>query len=102
MNHGALTHEEARAAILYRMEASRAALLAANALSAQDARQRRSVLTGPVGVVTALGATPRVGLLLALCVAAIAFGPRRAIAVASRSALTAWLAGSVKRLSNIG
>jgi hypothetical protein len=97
MSHGALTHEEMLSAILLRMEVSREALLAVNSVSAQDSRQRRNVLAGPV---TALGATPRVGLVLALCVAAIAFGPRRTIMIAGRSALTAWLAGSVRKLSS--
>jgi hypothetical protein len=100
MSHGALTHEEMLSAILLRMEVSREALLAVNSVSAQDSRQRRNVLAGPVGVVTALGETPRVGLVLALCVAAIAFGPRRTIMIAGRSALTAWLAGSVRKLSS--
>jgi hypothetical protein len=89
MSHGALTHEEMLSAILLRMEVSREALLAVNSVSAQDSRQRRNVLAGPVGVVTALGATPRVGL-----------GPRRTIMIAGRSALTAWLAGSVRKLSS--
>jgi hypothetical protein len=100
MSHGALTHEETLSAILYRMEASRTALVAANSMYAQQSRQRKSVLTGPLSVVTTLEAAPRVALVLALCVAAIAFGPRRTIAIATRSALTAWLAGSVKKLSS--
>ncbi len=99
MSHRPLTHEEMLAAILLRMEVSREALLAGNSVSAHDSRQQRNGFAGPVGVVTALGATPRVGLVLALCVAAIAFGPRRTIAIAGRSALTAWLVGSVRKLS---
>jgi hypothetical protein len=100
MSHGALTHEEMLSAILLRMETSREALVAANSLAAQNSRQRRNVLAGPLSVVTVLGATPRVGLVLALCVAAIAFGPRRTIAIAGRSALTAWLARSVRKLTS--
>ncbi|MGF6721190.1 hypothetical protein P3T43_000531 [Paraburkholderia sp. GAS41] len=102
MNHGSLSHEDARAVILLRMEASRAALLATRALPAQDSGQRRGAFTGAVSVASAFKTAPRVGLLLALCVAAVAFGPRRAITVAARSALTAWLAGSARKLASGG
>lgn len=102
MNHGSLSHADARAVILLRMEVSREALLATRALPAQDSGRRRGALTGAVSVASAFGAAPHVGLLLALCVAAVAFGPRRAITVAGRSALTAWLAASARKLANSG
>ena len=49
MSHGSLSHEDARAVILLRMEVSREALLATRALPAQDSGRRRGALAGAGG-----------------------------------------------------
>jgi hypothetical protein len=47
---------------------------------------------------TSLADAPRVTLLLALCVGAIAFGPRRTLGIVGRSGITALLAGAARKV----
>lgn len=90
-------HEEAEAAILARMAASRAALLEANSppTGVSVARRQTSL---PATFVSAIAETPRVATLLALCVGAIILGPRRTLAIAGRSGAAAWVGSSVRKL----
>ncbi|PRX32919.1 hypothetical protein B0G75_103146 [Paraburkholderia sp. BL18I3N2] len=91
------TNRERESAILARMAESRAALLAANCtpLSAPAVHGRSR--SPAVGLVASLADAPRVTLLLALCAGAIVLGPRRTIGIVSRSGITAWLGGTVRK-----
>jgi|1186.fasta_scaffold1206579_2 hypothetical protein len=89
--------DEAEAAILARMAASRAALLEANRTTAGVSAARRQTSL-PATFVSAIAETPRVATLLALGVGAIILGPRRTLAIAGRSGAAAWVGSSVRRL----
>ena len=89
--------EEAEAAILARMAASRAALLEANSPPPGVSVVRRQTSL-PATFVSAIAETPRVATLLALCVGAIILGPRRTLAIAGRSGAAAWVGSSVRKL----
>lgn len=93
-------NKEAQAAILLRMADTRAALLAANhappSLPVVHGQGRSQAAT----VMSALADAPRVTLVLALCVGAIVFGPRRTVGIVGRSGLTAWLAGTARKVAN--
>lgn len=93
-------NKDAQAVILLRMADTRAALLAANKAPPSVPAvhgQRRSQATA---LMSALSETPRVTLLLALCVGAIVLGPRRTIGIMGRSGLTAWLAGTARKMAS--
>lgn len=90
---------ETETAILLRMSASREALLAANSAPSLTAPVRpQSQRHAASTLIASLAAAPRVALVLALCVGAVVLGPRRAIGIAGRSGITAWLAGTVRNV----
>ncbi|MFM0624626.1 hypothetical protein [Paraburkholderia xenovorans] len=92
------TNREAETAILLRMAASRTALLAAYNTSPSVPAVRGQTPFSAAGLIASLADAPRVTLLLALCVGAIVLGPRRTIIIASRSGITAWLGGTVRKV----
>ena len=85
------TAEEVETAILLRMAASREALLIANSGPPRVPAESRQTQSAEASMASTLAGAPRVTLLLALCVGAIVLGPRRAVGIASRSGITAWL-----------
>jgi hypothetical protein len=88
------------AAILDRMAASRAALLAVN-MSLTPASATRGLAGRSVSAAfDTVKEAPRVTLLLALCMSAIVLGPRRATGIALRSGATAWIGSSAQKLMN--
>jgi hypothetical protein len=89
---------EAETAILLRMAASRAALLAANSALRSVPAVPGQTRAPAVGLIASLATAPRVTLLVALCIGAIVLGPRRTIGIASRSGITAWLGGTVRKV----
>lgn len=89
--------DDAEAAILARMAASRAALLVANSTPTGVSVARRQTSL-PASFVSAIAQTPRVATLLALGVGAIILGPRRTLAIAGRSGAAAWVGSSVRKL----
>ncbi|MEA3085059.1 MAG: hypothetical protein QOC89_2756 [Paraburkholderia sp.] len=92
------TSREAETALLLRMAESRTALLAANSTPSSVPAVHGQTRPPAVGLIASLADAPRVTLLLALCVGAIVLGPRRAIVIASRSGVTAWLGGTVRKV----
>ncbi|MCC8392183.1 hypothetical protein LJ656_06240 [Paraburkholderia sp. MMS20-SJTR3] len=90
------THEVARVAVLERMEASRHALLLANRALALPG-PRSPVRTSAVNVISSLAEVPHVTTVLAVMLGVLVLGPRRALSIASRSGLSAWIARSVRR-----
>ncbi|MFM0512830.1 hypothetical protein [Paraburkholderia sp. RL17-373-BIF-A] len=92
------TNSEAEAAILLRMAESRTALLAANSTPSSVPAVHGQTRPPAVGLIASLADAPRVTLLLALCVGAIVLGPRRTIGIVSRSGITAWLGGTVRKV----
>ncbi|MGF6962247.1 hypothetical protein QFZ97_008203 [Paraburkholderia youngii] len=96
MNPRHHAHELARPIVLERMEVSRTALVVANRTVALPAAP-----TGPrsssSNVLAALAEAPRVALLLALVVGAIALRSRRKVTIAGRAGATAWIARNVRR-----
>ena len=96
MNHGR-TSREAQAAILLRMAASREALLVANRAPSAVPAVRGQTRSAAASMVTSLAEAPRVTLLLALFVGAIVLGPRRTVAIAGRSGITAWLSVAARK-----
>jgi len=92
------TNRGAETAILLRMAESRIALLAANSTPPSVPAVHGQTRSPAVGLIASLADAPRVTLLLALCVGAIVLGPRRAIVIASRSGVTAWLGGTVRKV----
>ena len=96
MNHR--TPNEAETAILLRMAASRAALLAANSAPPSVPAVPGQIRSPVTSFIASLKDAPRVTLLLALCVGAIVLGPRRATGIASRSGIAAWLGGTVRKV----
>lgn len=76
MNHRALTYQELQAAILARMSATRARLLAGNAVNAAGSSLTKKS-SSTVGLLKALVNAPHVVLLLALCIGGLMFVPRR-------------------------
>ncbi|KAA1007680.1 hypothetical protein FVF58_23450 [Paraburkholderia panacisoli] len=94
----ALTCKEAEAAILARMAASRVALLEANSTPTDVSVARRQIRLPAASFVGAMTQAPRVTAVLALCVGAIILGPRRTVAIASRSGIAAWVGSSVRKL----
>lgn len=93
----ASTDREAETAILLRMAASRAALLAANSTPSSVPAVHGRTRSPAVDVIASLADAPRVTLLVALCVGAIVLGPRRTIGIASRSGITAFLGSTVRK-----
>ncbi|WP_042328583.1 hypothetical protein [Paraburkholderia ginsengisoli] len=96
MNHGR-NNGEAQAAILLRMAESREALLAANRPPPSVPVVRGQAQSSVTSVMASLAETPRVTLLLALCVGAIVLGPRRTVGIVSRSGITAWLGVAARK-----
>jgi hypothetical protein len=94
----ALTCEEAETAILARMAASRVALLEANSTPTDVSVARRQTRLSAASVVGAMTEAPRVTVLLAICVGVIVLGPRRTVAIVSRSGVAAWVGSSVRKL----
>ncbi|WP_240975366.1 hypothetical protein [Paraburkholderia aromaticivorans] len=97
MNRASI-NREAETAILLRMAESRTALLAANSTSPSVPAVGGQTPFSAAGLIVSLADAPRVTLLLALCVGAIVLGPRRTIIIASRSGITAWLRGTVRKV----
>ena len=91
-------NRDAEAAILLRMAESRAALLAANSTPPSVPAAHGQTRSSAVGLIASLADAPHVTLLLALCVGAIVLGPGRAIVIASRSGIAAWLGGTVRKI----
>jgi hypothetical protein len=56
-----------------------------------------SVRSSAVNVVSSLAEVPHVTTVLAVLIGALVLGPRRALSIASRSGLSAWIARSVRR-----
>jgi hypothetical protein len=98
MKHNARSYSEAQAAILRRMEASRAALLAANAVAARTLTSDGRASSSPASIIAALVKAPNVTLLLAVCIGGIVLGPGRTLGVVSRSGLTALIGRNVRQL----
>jgi hypothetical protein len=92
------TNRDFEAAILLRMAASRAALLAANRAAPSVPAVHGQTRSPAVGLLASLADAPRVTLLLAFCVGAIVLGPRRTIVIVSRSGITAWLGGTARKV----
>lgn len=82
---------------MLRMAASREALLLANSTPPSGAALRPQPRSHAASLVASLADAPRVTLLLALCVGAIVLGPRRTIAIVSRSGITAWVGLVVRK-----
>jgi hypothetical protein len=97
MNH-APGDDETETAILLRMAASRAALLAANSTPPSVPAVHGQMRSPAAGLIASLADAPRVTLLLALCVSAIVLGPGRTIGIASRSGIAAWLGDTVRKV----
>lgn len=90
---------KAETEILTRMAASRAALLVANHTVLLSVPVSRGQTRPPAaGLMASLADAPRVTLLLALCVGAIALGPRRTLRIVGRSGITALLAGAARKV----
>ena len=87
----------AESAILLRMAASRAELLVANSTSPSVPAVHGLAQSPAAGLVNSLARAPRVTLLLALGVGAVVLGPRRTLAIVSRSGIAAWLGGTVRK-----
>jgi hypothetical protein len=96
MNRGR-NSKEAQSAILLRMAESREALLIANRTPPSVPAVRGQGRSSAASVVATLSETPRVTLLLALCVAAIVLGPRRTVGIVGRSGITAWLSVAARK-----
>ncbi|MFM0557927.1 hypothetical protein P0D69_44450 [Paraburkholderia sediminicola] len=92
------TNRDAETAMLLRMAESRTALLAANSTPPSVPAAHGQTRSSAVGLIASLADAPRVTLLLAFCVGAIVLGPRRTIVIASRSGITAWLGGTVRKV----
>jgi hypothetical protein len=90
---------KAETEILTRMAASRAALLVANhpARPSVPVSRGQTRLPAP-SLMTSLADAPRVTLLMALCVSAIAFGPRRTLRIAGRWGITTLLAAAARKV----
>jgi len=89
-----------QAAILARMAATRAELLAANHVTALVARARRgtssvNVQQGPIFL-----QTPYAGLIAAALVASALLGPRQLVRAAARQGLLPWMVSSTKAILN--
>lgn len=97
MSQQLTVHKELEATLLARMAVSRAALIEANRAVACPAT-RAATRGSAINVVTSLVEAPHVTLLVALVAGGIILGPRRTIAIASRSGLTAWIARNVRQL----
>jgi hypothetical protein len=96
MKHDAAAiHAEKRADILERMAISRSQLLATRAPQSSLPRLPRSPGRA-VEIAGALRDAPRVSMLLAMCVGALVFGPRRMLMMAARSAAAALIAKTVR------
>jgi hypothetical protein len=98
MTHNAQSYREAQAGILRRMEASRAALLAANCRAARSFTSDGKASASPGNIIAALVEAPNVALLLAVCIGGIVLGPRRTLGVVSRAGLTAWIGRNIRQL----
>lgn len=96
----AIDNKEAQAAILLRMADTRAALLAANNAPPALPVAQGQMRTQATALMSALAEAPRVTLVLALCVGAVVFGPRRTIGIVGRSGLTAWLSGTARKMAS--
>jgi len=92
------TNTPAETAILARMAESRVALLAANSTPPAVPGGHKQSRSSASSLMASLAAAPRVTLVLALCVGAIVLGPRRTIGIVSRSGITAWLGGTVRKV----
>jgi hypothetical protein len=90
---------KAESEILTRMAASRAALLVANHTAPASVPVSRGRSRPPAAsLMTSLADAPRVTLLLALCIGAIALGPHRTLRIVGRAGITAWLAGTARKV----
>lgn len=90
--------KEVETAILTRMAASRVALLTANGPTPSVSIVRGQTRLRATGFLASLAEAPRVTLLLALCIGAIALGPRKTIRIVARSGITALLAGAARKV----
>lgn len=98
MNHRARLRRELEAAVLTRMELTRAQLLAANVglrLGEHTSKPRQTALTlSNIG--RALIAAPNVTLLGSIALGALLLGPKRIVPVVLRAGLTGWVAHNVR------
>jgi hypothetical protein len=92
------TNRGAETAILLRMAESRTALLAANSTPPSVPAAHGQTKSSAASLIASLAKAPRVTLLLALCVGTIVLGPRRTIGIVSRSGITAWLGGTIRKV----
>lgn len=90
--------KEAETDILMRMAASRVALLTANSTAPLVPALRGETRPPAASLMASLADAPRVTLLLALCVGAIALGPRRTLRIVGRSGITALLAAAARKV----
>jgi hypothetical protein len=91
-------HLESRAAVLERMAASRAELLAAQrAAKLQEAGRKPSLLLTQLPAL--ISTAPTVSLLVAVILGSLIVGPRKIASVVVRNGLMAWIAKTVRRLA---
>lgn len=99
MEQRAMSRRDAQAALLLRMSQSRDALREANAIALIQRRQRGRLATSATGAALALANAPHVMFVLALCVGTLTFCPSRALRIIARAGVSAWVAGSAKRVA---
>jgi hypothetical protein len=104
-NRDDLRHQR-EAALLARMQMSRAQLLAMN-LELREAGRRRgnsrntstSTALSLANIGRALMAAPRVTLLASVALGIVIIGPRRVVPVVVRTGVTSWIARNVRALT---
>jgi len=95
MNRRLQHHEDAQATVLARMDAARVELLAATRALRVLSSARASEKYRVTGIARTVLQTPNAALIAALLVSSIVIGPRRLFVTAIRTALTAWITGTV-------
>jgi hypothetical protein len=88
-------HEDAEAAVLARMDAARTRLLSDTRALRVRASARASDGYRVTGIARTVVQTPNAALIAALLIGSIVIGPRRLLGIAIRTAVTAWVTGTV-------
>ncbi len=91
-------NDASRAALLARMAASRAQLIATQE-AVQLADAQRKTTFAPARLPALLATAPHVTLLAAIVDGSLILGPRRIASVVVRNGLAAWIAKTVRRLA---
>jgi hypothetical protein len=99
MNSRSALYRERELAVLTRMEATRADLLAMHEASKVALAAKRTIALTPASLAAAFADAPRVALLGAILVGAVIPGPWRIASVVMRSGLTGWIAETVRQLA---